>query len=85
MKNVTTDKGIGAAKTHMISTRLSFSKEKNIWYTKMAGVGTQCKSHSIVKETFNEFHKAYKKYPETCCKKCAKSYLEMMRKGGKIK
>ena len=80
MKNIATNKGIGAVKIHMQKTQLLFSKEKNKWFTRMAGIGTECKSNSINKETFNEFHDTYKKYPEMCCKKCAKSYLEMMNK-----
>ncbi len=84
MKNVMTNKGDAAVKIHMQKTQLYFSKEKNIWYTRMAGIGTECNSNSINKSTFNEFHATYKKYPDVCCKKCVKSYIEMMKKGGKI-
>ena len=79
-----TNKGDATVKLHMQKTQLCFSREKKVWYTKMAGIGTQCGSNSINKETFNEFHAFYKKYPENCCKNCAKSYIEMMKKGGKL-
>jgi hypothetical protein len=84
MKNVMTNKGDATVKIHMQKTSLFFSKEKNIWFTRMGGVGTECNSNAINKETFNDFHATYKQYPEMCCKKCVKSYLEMMKKGGRI-
>lgn len=80
MKNIVTNNGDGASKIHMQKTMLLFSKEKNKWFTRMAGIGTECKSNSINKESFNEFHYTYKKYPEMCCKKCVKSYLEIINK-----
>ena len=80
MKNITTNKGDATVKIHMRNTVLLFSKEKNKWFTRMAGNGTQCKSNAISTESFNEFHDIYKKYPEMCCKRCAKTYIEMINK-----
>lgn len=84
MKNIATNKGDSAKKVHLEKTQLLFSKDKNVWYTKMSGIGTECKSNSINKESFSQFHWAYKYYPEMCCKKCISSYLEMMKMGKKI-
>jgi hypothetical protein len=71
--------GDSGNKTHLSSYTLIFKNNK--WFTRPTmNRNTQCKSVSIQKESFNEFHATYKSYPETCCKKCVALYLETMSK-----